>query len=81
MLLINDMKGVIFVIISYLICLILHIILPSRKVIGYCCDKNNKPLEYRLNGINIYFIMSGIFFLLPNELQVILYDYQYLACN
>jgi len=76
MLLINDMKGVIFVIISYLICLILHIILPSRKVIGYCCDKNNKPLEYRLNGINIYFIMSGIFFLLPNELQVILYDYQ-----
>lgn len=69
-------QGIVFVIISYLICLLLHIILPSRKVIGYCCDNNNQPLVYRLNGINIYFIMCGIFLLLPENYQVILYDYQ-----
>lgn len=69
-------NGIIFVIVAYAICLLLHIILPSRNVIGYCCDKNNKPLVYRLNGINIYFIMSGLFLLIPNDYQVILYDNQ-----
>lgn len=68
-------EGLIFVTGIYVMCLILHMILPSRKVTGYCCDKNNKPMEYRLNGINVYLIMSGIFFLLPNDLQIILYDY------
>ena len=70
------LKGIVFVIVSYFVCLLLHIILPSKRVIGYCCDKNNKPLEYRLNGVNIYFIMSGMFLLLPDRYQVVLYDNQ-----
>jgi len=70
------LKGIVFVVVSYVICLLLHIILPSKRVIGYCCDKDNKPLEYRLNGVNIYFIMSGMFLLLPDRYQVVLYDNQ-----
>lgn len=64
-----------FVISAYALTLLLHLVVPSRVVTGYCCNNSGTPLKYRLNGFLIYLIQIGLFFfILPKEFQVTLYD-------
>ena len=30
----------------YLVCLVLHLLVPARQVSGYACDRKGKPLKY-----------------------------------
>jgi len=57
----------------YAICTLLHALLPARVVQGYCCDNEGKPLVYRLNGILVFFVLIGGFFLSPLTIQLSLY--------
>lgn len=64
-----------FVIGAYLGCIILHVILPAFKVTGYCCDnKTLQPLVYRLNGFGVLLASSGLFYILPDDWKVILFN-------
>lgn len=58
----------------YAVCTLLHALLPCRVVEGYCCDNDGNPLKYRLNGILIYFVLVGGFFLLPLTNKLSLYN-------
>jgi len=72
-----EWQGVVSVLISYSLCLALHLLLPSRVVTGYCCGRDGKPLKYRLNGLLVYAVMVGLFFLSPLDVQRSFHDYCY----
>lgn len=69
-------SGGLFVFVAYTACLILHLVVPSRIVTGYCCDSENQPLKYYLNGFVVLLLFGLIFYLIPKSLQSVLYyDY------
>lgn len=60
--------------IVYGITTLLHYFLPGRNIKGYCCDNiTNQPLQYKLNGILVYFISVILFYQFPNEIQLLFY--------
>jgi Delta14-sterol reductase len=62
------------ILIVYGVCLLLHVIVPARIVQGYCCNNEGIPLTYRLNGVLVYFIMIALFFAIPLDSQLALYE-------
>jgi delta14-sterol reductase len=43
----------------YLVIFALHAALPARRVSGYVTDGGGKTLEYRLNGLFVFFVTTG----------------------
>ena len=47
----------------YLATIIMHILNPWPKIVeGYACSNKGKPLEYHLTGLNVFLIMSSLFY-------------------
>ena len=57
--------------------LALHLLLPSRKVIGYVRDqRNGEPLRYRLNGLLVLVSLVGLWALV-GRLGLLPWDWLY----
>jgi protein-S-isoprenylcysteine O-methyltransferase Ste14 len=57
--------------------LVLHLLLPSRKVPGYVADEaGGRPLEYRLNGLPVLLVVVGLWVVL-NATGVVPWDWLY----
>ncbi len=67
------MNGILSVVGVYSLSSFLHFIIPARIVSGYCCDGNNVPLKYRLNGFIVLATMTVVFFILPPTFQIVLF--------
>lgn len=61
----------------YVLTTVLHVIIPARVVLGYCCDNQTmQRLEYRLNGFVVLIVTVAIFLRLPSAAAQVLYlDY------
>jgi protein-S-isoprenylcysteine O-methyltransferase Ste14 len=70
----NLISGVVSIFSIYFVIVFLHKILPGTKTVGYCCDADFKPLEYKLNGLLTLIISIGLFFMLPLKFQTFLYS-------
>lgn len=75
MLLQLSFDGCLFLLWTYLFNLLLHLILPSFEVRGYCCDDETcSPLKYRLNGPLVHLVTSLLYwFVFPLDYQTLLY--------
>lgn len=74
------MDAIRFVLFSYCIVVLLHLILPSTVVDGYCCNDSGKPLSYRLNGVLCLIVSSLIFWLvIPTVWRTLLHENYYVA--
>ena len=62
------------ILLVYVVCLLLHCVVPARVVKGYCCDEDGIPLNYRLNGIAVYIVMTILFLQLPRDNYIKLFE-------
>eukprot|EP01147_Barroeca_monosierra_P000780 gene780-4068_t len=52
-----------FLVMLHILCALLYIVLPCKETVGYVCDRDGKPLSYRLNGLRTYFAILSLFVL------------------
>ncbi|KAI9197402.1 ergosterol biosynthesis ERG4/ERG24 [Polychytrium aggregatum] len=48
----------------YLLCVVLHKIIPYPSRQGYCCSFDGKPLTYKLNGLWVLFVVVAFYVVL-----------------
>jgi delta14-sterol reductase len=45
----------------YLVSVAVHVLIPTKRSIGYCCDFNGRPLQYRLNAFFTILVVDMIY--------------------
>ncbi len=64
---------VLWPVIIYAVIFLLHLVLPARNVLGYVKDAAGVPLQYRLNGLLVFFATIGLWALACRQ-QLIAWD-------
>ena len=60
---INGIPVYIGMLLVYSCTTVMHMLFPLPKIVeGYACDQKGRPLEYHLTGLNVFLLMTSLFF-------------------
>jgi Delta14-sterol reductase len=58
----------------YVISLILHLLVPTKRTTGYVCSNEGIPRRYKLNGLLVLLLVTFIFFALVTNYSAHIFD-------